>query len=1013
MIREINNQYPEFARPYEPVKGAKKHKRLVFGLAVPGFLLISLPVILNTVIPEIILPDLPSHVEPGAPTAAVPDPKGWMFHEYKPKPEPEPEYTPYVPYRPYRPVNNPVETATPVDPGPNNPVRPNPQPTEKPVEEKDVRVVIAGNHDTLAYVADDLYVEGYTWTVYEGDEEIGQGGFSVEYAGTDSPVPYVTGIDPGTYYMGLQESDFEVSSDTYDDYVVEIEDGWLKINGEENVLHIYITGNTATYPYDGTSHAVDGYTVRAEDNDGEADSSLYTVTLNTAGQDHASATDAGEYPMGLVSEMSADDFTVATDAYSHYDIEFTNGSLTIEKVDAVIIITGDTATEKYDGEEHAVDGYTITLPAGTDLTEDDISGPDVNIAETAPGTYSMGLTADQFSCTNENYNVTFNVTDGWLVIEANRLIVTITGNTGTEIYDGEDHMVSGFTSIARDEDGNKVSEDDYSVELAAGAMAEAFGIDKGKHYMGLTEDSFVVTADKYSDITVSVTDGWLLIADDNTAFITITVNSADQEYTYDGDMHSVHGFTWTAVDADGNTIDSSLISVTMETPSKAGIEAVNAGTYTTNVEEGDFTVTSTEYGSYEFVQIIQGTLTINPAPVTVTVTGNTSTVDYDGEEHSVSGYSVSIPSGSGLTMSDLDLPDQQEYTAYGTDPTVYEMGLSASAFGCTNNNYDVAFSVEDGWLLINPTTLYVTINGTTATVPYDGEGHSVSGWTSEAEDVYGVTVSQNAYSVVLNAGSAAEAWGDGAGKYYMGLTESSFTVTSPSYSTIEVTVNDGWIEITGSTTSHTPPTFTVTVTSETTTSSTGNWAVWVIFSGTMNDAEGHSASAQLYVQEHDSWISAEEKGHDEYTSGATWNSNDELMYEFFFDTTDEPAEYNAKIVFTWSYADGTSDSKEELFTVHKGNYIYLTDSTYDGNTLTLSFTIDTAYVNASDVELWSPALEVGNQSFYNGTVTKSGNQILVSYDIGEFSSGTTYSVDGYSVCGDTWYNHITGTGILN
>ncbi|MBQ1325071.1 MAG: hypothetical protein IIY52_03545, partial [Solobacterium sp.] len=65
MMREVNNQYPEFARPYEPVKGAKKHKRLVFGLAVPGLLLISLPVILNTVIPEIILPDLPSHGEPG------------------------------------------------------------------------------------------------------------------------------------------------------------------------------------------------------------------------------------------------------------------------------------------------------------------------------------------------------------------------------------------------------------------------------------------------------------------------------------------------------------------------------------------------------------------------------------------------------------------------------------------------------------------------------------------------------------------------------------------------------------------------------------------------------------------------------------------------------------------------------------------------------------------------------------------------------------------------------------
>ena len=100
MIREINNQYPEFAEAYEPVKGAKKHNRLVFGLAVPGFLLISLPVILNTVIPEIVIPELPPHVEPGAPVASVPGPKGEIFHEYKPSPEPEPETTVYTPYYP-------------------------------------------------------------------------------------------------------------------------------------------------------------------------------------------------------------------------------------------------------------------------------------------------------------------------------------------------------------------------------------------------------------------------------------------------------------------------------------------------------------------------------------------------------------------------------------------------------------------------------------------------------------------------------------------------------------------------------------------------------------------------------------------------------------------------------------------------------------------------------------------------------------------------------------------------
>ena len=1039
-MREVNNQYPEFARPYEPVKGAKKHKRLVFGLAVPGFLLISLPVILNTVIPEIILPDLPSHGEPGTAAVVIPDPKGRMFHEYKPKPEPEPEDTPYVPYRrPYRPINNPDETPyTPVDPGPKDPVRPQPQPTEKPVEEKDVRVVITGNNDTVVFNGDDHIVEGFTWTVYEDDENVGHSGFTVRYTANDNEDPFAWGIDPGTYYMELQEDGFEISSSTYSNYAVEIEDGWLKILEEDALLVVTITGNTASYPYDGSAHTVDGYTVSAVDEAGDpVDGSLYTVTLLQAGQDHASATEAGTYPMGLISEMSESDFDVASDLYGNVQVVFANGSLTIEKVPVTVTITGSTGTFKYDGQYHRVEGYTVDIPAGTLLSDTDITGPDADtlvIEERDVGSYSMGLTADMFDCNNGNYTVSFSVTDGGLEIERNPLTVTITGNNETVADDGEWHIVSGYTSTAVDADGNTVSADDYSVELAPGAMAEAFGDTPGTYNMGLSGTSFVVTSDKYSDITVNVVDGWLKIVDGNTAFITITVNSAAQEYTYDGNMHSVHGFTWSAVDADGQAIDSSQISVTMETPSKAGVEAIAAGTHTSNVEESDFTVTSSVYTDYEFVQIIQGTLVINPAPVTVAVTGNTSTVTFDGEEHSVSGYSINIPAGSGLSINDLSVPDQDLYSAVGTEPGSYDMGLTESSFACNNSNYDVTFNVEDGWLLINPRSLHVTISGTTATIPYDGDYHMVSGYTSTAVDADGNTVNENEYSVVPGAGVMAEAFGTEAGEYYMGLAADSFTVTSSQYSPVEVTVNDGWLKITPASTTHTGPDVSMLSEMSAIPNDTGGTDFWPGFRITAwNDLEGGTLKATLYVSS-DGGSTYHESTH---ANHSVTISDDYSVprYEELQDT--EPntvAVYKAKIMMEYTYSDGTVET-EELGPVnmHTDSFVSLNTgygengAAWDEDALLILFDviIDDTKVDPEDVEIEYGYVTVngtGSSSLYLQKISASESadgrvHWRMGYDVGNVSFPATVNWYCYLTApddsGSTWTSQVSYSGTVN
>ena len=55
----------------------------------------------------------------------------------------------------------------------------------------------------------------------------------------------------------------------------------------------------------------------------------------------------------------------------------------------------------------------------------------------------MGLAASMFENTNENFaNVTFEVVDGYVTINAIDVVVTITGNNGTFDYDMEGQLVT-------------------------------------------------------------------------------------------------------------------------------------------------------------------------------------------------------------------------------------------------------------------------------------------------------------------------------------------------------------------------------------------------------------------------------------------------------------------------------------------------------------------------------------------------------------------------------------------
>ena len=227
--------------------------------------------------------------------------------------------------------------------------------------------------------------------------------------------------------------------------------------------------------------------------------------------------------------------------------------------------------------------------------------------------------------------------------------------------------------------------------------------------------------------------------------------------------YSIDGKTWTT--------DPSTITATNVSDSKTVKVRVSSDNYTGKLE-------ATEE------------LTINPAEVTVTITGNKKTDTYDGTEKSVTGY-TSTKSNNLYTDADFGLKADAKAEAKGTNADTYYMGLTKDSFTNKNANFAVTFKVTDGWLKIdkNEAEVTVTITGNKKTDTYDGTEKSVTGYTS--------TKSNNLYTDAdfgLKADAKAEAKGTNADTYYMGLTKDSFTNKNANFA-VTFKVTDGWLKI--------------------------------------------------------------------------------------------------------------------------------------------------------------------------------------------------------------------------
>ena len=531
---------------------------------------------------------------------------------------------------------------------------------------------------------------------------------------------------------------------------------------------VTITGAASTVDYDGREHEVSGYTASCEQ-------ALYDVdgSVSFTGSDTAARTDAGTTTMGLAADQFANDDP-------NFDVEFriaADGFQQVNPIDVEVTITGHNATADYDGTEHEAVGYDVQSSSSLFGEDDFTFSGTARAARTDAGTTAMGLSANQFAKSeNANFNtVTFTVADGSVTVNPVNANVTVTGHSVTADYDGEAHAASGYDMQI---EGGLLTEDD----IVFTGEAQAERTDAGTTVMGLSANQFAVSNPNFANVTFTVADGSVTV---NPINVTVSIVGASNTTAYDGNEHAVSGYEATA--------DSELYDVEADFAFRGSASASQreVGTSTMGLAANQFANMNPNFGNVTFV-VVDGFQEVTPAVVEVTITGNSVEANYDGAPHAVSGYRFEAS----------DPLYHEDYLAFSgtaeasrTDAGTTPMGLAANQFANGNDNFDVTFTVVDGFATVNPIDVDVTITGHASTLRYDGQSHEVAGFDMQAssslftEDDLVFTPAEDA---TLADGEIAASRTD-AGTTPMGLAAEQFAAAGNSnFANVTFTVIDGY-----------------------------------------------------------------------------------------------------------------------------------------------------------------------------------------------------------------------------
>ena len=477
----------------------------------------------------------------------------------------------------------------------------------------------------------------------------------------------------------------------------------LTIGTGENVLNLYyyknvkLIANSDEKTYDGKPKSVADYTceVAKVHEDGTVEYVPWTgepLTFELVGA-FGSGTDAGDY------DVTFKEGSVGENNGLYYVKEVQPGTLTIKP--ALIKLRAPIASKPYDGTPLKAEDYGYGYEGNTDLA-DDFKSISVEGSQTMVGSSASSVTYT-LKDTKKPQNYDIQCIPGTLTITPvmDEVLVKIKGNTASVTYDGQLHKVEGYVASSISNSLYKDSDFTYNGD------AKAEGTDAATYPMNLAETRFENTNTNFKNVRFEVVEDGQLVINPRPVMLA----SANLTKVYDG----------TAL-TNGETPVTEMFGTEEAFPEGEGLDYTFTGSQTdVGSSENTFTYApkkGTKEDNYTF-EVKFGTLEVTPVTdkVTVTIKGGKSSVTYNGEEHTVSGYKVADISNPLYKEANFTFSGTAE--ANGKNAGTYKMGLKAADFANTSNNFkNVEFVVADGQLEI--TKRPVMLTSADLTKVYDG-----------------------------------------------------------------------------------------------------------------------------------------------------------------------------------------------------------------------------------------------------------------------------------------------------
>ena len=364
-----------------------------------------------------------------------------------------------------------------------------------------------------------------------------------------------------------------------ENYKISKEAGKLKVT--KKTAGITVTAASAEKKYDGRPLADSGFT--------------YTDNILVEGdvieaEVEGTITDAGTAPNKVTSYKVMRDGRDVTGNYTFSTPA--DGILTVTKRN--VTLTSATDSKTYD--ESPLVNRSVSVD-GDGFAEGE--GASYNVTGTIT---EAGFTENEFTYTllegTKASNYEISKIFGTLTVGKNgTVVVTVTENSKTELYDGTEKSVSGYSVSVTDP---KYRESDFRFS----GSASAAGTDAGEYSMELKPSDFENINSNFENVTFNIVEGKLIIAKRK-----VTLISASDTKVYDGTALENDNVT---AGGDGFAEGEGARYNVTGSVTDAGIEVNNEFEYTlkSGTSEDNYSITKNE-----------GTLLVTPARLDV-VTGS-------------------------------------------------------------------------------------------------------------------------------------------------------------------------------------------------------------------------------------------------------------------------------------------------------------------------------------------------------------------------------------------------------